>query len=203
MTTKRRHPLMRPLIAYLHLRQPIVRGLARYTVRLRAKTLAAEKLKTARRPLPFDPKDRSLLLYWSKSHVDRLPLLEQIKSDVQAAGLRYRIDAGWRDWDLEIYGSRYAKVRLRTVNEKYSGQSMMTRVQVHLQMSTFCKVLIGASAFLALFIGYMVWPFSRPALLMPVVWWAMYLINRQLVARPVFNMIDVAAEKAGYYRGAK
>ena len=202
LTTRRRHPLMRPLIAYLHLRQPIVRGLARYTVRLRAKTLAAEKLKTERRALPFDPKDRSRLLYWT-THTDRLPLLEQLKTDVQAAGLRYRIDAGWRDWDLEIYGSRYAKVRLRTVNEKYSGQSMMTRVQVHFQMSTFCKVLIGASAFLALFIGYMVWPFSRPALLMPLVWWAMYLINRQAVARPVLNMIDVAAEKAGYYRGAK
>lgn len=199
-TTNRRHPLMRPLIAYLHLRQPIVRGLARYTVRLRAKTMGAEKLPTDRRKLPIDPKDRSLLLYWAK-YEDRLKLLEQIKADVQKAGLRYRIDAGWRDWDLEIYGSRYAKVQLRTVNEKFGPESMMTRVQVRFKMSMFCKVLIASSAFLAVFIGYMVWPYGRPALLMPLVWWTLYLINRQIIARPVLNLIDAAAEKGGYYNG--
>jgi hypothetical protein len=44
-----------------------------------------------------------------------------------------------------------------------------------------------------------VWPFSRPAVLIPVAWWAMYLVNRRRVSAPVLGLIDAAAEKAGYY----
>jgi glycosyltransferase involved in cell wall biosynthesis/exo-beta-1,3-glucanase (GH17 family) len=198
LPTKRRHWLMRPMIAYLHLRQPIVRGLSRYTVRLKAKTLDVEKLNVNREKLPFDPKDRSVLLYWSK-YDDRMRLLEQIKRDVAEKGLRYRIDAGWRDWDIEIYGSRYVKIRLRTVTEHFTSESRLTKVQVRMLMSTFCKVLMGASVFLAGFIGYMMWPFSRPAMLIPVVWWAMYLVNRTRVSRTVLGLVDQTAEKAGYF----
>jgi len=43
------------------------------------------------------------------------------------------------------------------------------------------------------------WPFSRPAVLIPVAWWAMYLVNRQRVSGPVLGLIDHAAEKAGFY----
>jgi O-antigen biosynthesis protein len=196
--TKRRHWLMRPLIAYLHLRQPIVRGLARYTVRLKAKTIQATPTDRTPRKLPFDPHDRSTLLYWS-THLDRLHLLQTITTQVKQQGLRFRIDAGWRDWDLEIYGSRYAKVRLRTVTETYSGDNRMTRVEVDVLMTTFCKVLLAASVFLAAFIGYMVWPFSVPSLAIPLVWGTMYLVNRSRVTRPVLDLVDISAEQAGFY----
>ena len=196
--TKRRHWLMRPMVAYLHLRQPIVRGLARYTVRLKAKTLTVDKVDLRKRRLPFAPTDRSTLLYWSKHH-ERLKLLEHITADVKSLGLRHRIDAGWRDWDLEIYGSRYAKVRMRTVTENYSSESRTTRVDVTIRMTTFCKVLIGASTLLAAFIGYMVWPYSIPSLFIPVVWGAIYMIDRRRVGRPVLGLIDAAAEKAGFH----
>ncbi len=43
------------------------------------------------------------------------------------------------------------------------------------------------------------WPFSRPALLIPLAWWAMYLVNRWRVVNPVLGLIDQVAEKAGYY----
>ena len=43
------------------------------------------------------------------------------------------------------------------------------------------------------------WPFSRPAVLIPLAWWAMYLVNRWRVGRPVLGLIDAAAEKAGFY----
>jgi O-antigen biosynthesis protein len=198
LPTKRRHWLMRPMIAYLHLRQPIVRGLARYTVRLKAKTLQVDKADLRKRKLPFDPHDHSTLLYWSK-HDDRLKLLEQITADVKSLGLRHRVDAGWRDWDLEIYGSRYAKVRLRSVTEHFSSENRMTRVDVAIKMTTFCKVLIGASVLLAAFIGYMVWPWSIPSLAIPLVWLLIYVIDRRRVGRPVLGLLDMAAEKAGFY----
>jgi hypothetical protein len=43
------------------------------------------------------------------------------------------------------------------------------------------------------------WPFSRPAVLIPLGWWAMFLINRRRVSAPVLGLIQNAAEKAGYW----
>jgi hypothetical protein len=43
------------------------------------------------------------------------------------------------------------------------------------------------------------WPFCRPALLIPLAWWTMYLVNKWRVSRPVLGLIDEAAEKAGFY----
>jgi hypothetical protein len=42
------------------------------------------------------------------------------------------------------------------------------------------------------------WPFSRPAALIPMAWWAMFLVNRHRVTAPVLGLIDAAAEKAGF-----
>jgi hypothetical protein len=43
------------------------------------------------------------------------------------------------------------------------------------------------------------WPFSRPATLIPMAWWAMFLVNRHRVTAPVLGLIDTAAQKAGFF----
>ncbi len=196
---RHRHPMSRLLIAYLHFRQPITRGWARYSVRLRAKTLRREASGYRRdRNLPFDPLDRQTLMYWS-GQFDRIELLHRIGQEVHAAGWRYRVDSGWNKWDMEIYGSRYAKARLTTATEKYGGGNMTTRVRVHLQMSKFCQVLAVGTSVLSGVLLIDMWPLSRPAVLIPLIWWAMYLVNRWRMAAPVMGLIDAAAEKAGFW----
>ncbi len=204
---KHKHWLTRPLIAFLHFRQPLTRGWARYSVRLRAKVLNEEATGYRRKQeLPFDPKDRRTLLYWSKWY-DRLTLLEKIAAEVRRAGWRMAIDSGWANWDMEIYGSRYVKIRLTTATEHHHHVGMMTRVRVELAMSKFCLVLFLASCMLTGLLLMYMWPFSRTALLIPLTWWAMYIVNRWSVSRPVFGLIDEVAEKAGFYpvfpRGAE
>jgi glycosyltransferase involved in cell wall biosynthesis len=196
---RHRHWLSRPLIAYLHFRQPVTRGWARYSVRLREKVLKGEA-KGYHRPaqLPFDPAEPGTLRYWSHEH-DRLPLLHQINEEVRTAGWRARVDSGWHNWDMEIYGSRYAKVRLTTATEHHDGSGMLTRVRVELRQSRFGQVLMVGTMLLAGLLLLHVWPFSRPAVLIPVAWWAMYLVNRRKVSAPVLGLIDAAAEHAGYY----
>jgi hypothetical protein len=68
-------------------------------------------------------------------------------------------------------------------------------------MSNFCKVLTVASTILTglLLLQDYLWPFSRTAVLIPVTWWTMYLINRWRVTTPVLGMIDEIAEGAGYW----
>ncbi len=108
------------------------------------------------------------------------------------------MDSGWHDWDMEIYGSRYAKVRLTTATEYHDGKGMLTRVRVELRQSRFGQVLMVGTMLLACLLLVHLWPFSRPAVLIPVGWWAMYLVNRRKVSAPVLGLIDAAAEKAGY-----
>ncbi|MCC6424584.1 MAG: glycosyltransferase [Phycisphaerales bacterium] len=197
-----RHPhwLSRPLIAYLHLRQPITRGWARYSVRLKAKVMKSEAAGYKRAgPLPFDPYEKRTLRYWSKV-VGRLEMLDVVVREARQAGWRTRLDSGWEGWDMEIYGSRYVKVRLTTATEHHHGSGMLTRVKVQLLMSRFCQVLLIGSTMLAgLLLLHIPWPFCRPALLIPLAWWTMYLVNKWRVSRPVLGLIDEAAEKAGFY----
>jgi hypothetical protein len=196
---KHRHAFTRPLIAYLHYRQPICRGWARYSVRLKAKALN-EEARGYRRPqqLPFDPKDSQTLLYWSKWY-DRLTLLDRIANEVKKAGWRMRVDSGWANWDMEIYGSRYVKIRIATATEHHHNVGMLTRVRVELHMSKFCLVLFVASCMLAALLLLYIWPFSRTAVLIPLTWWAMYLVNKWRVSRPIFGLIDEVAERTGFY----
>lgn len=196
-----RHPhwLSRPLIALLHYRQPIVRGWARYSVRLKAKVLNGQARGYRRRAaLPFDPDDRFTLRYWSKTQ-DRFLLLKKITDEVRAAGWRYRLDSGWNGWDMEIYGSRYVKLRLTTATEKHHGVGLLTRVRVEPIMSNFCRALVVASCILAAVLLLDTWPFSRTAVLVPLAWWAMFAVNRWRVSVPVLGLIDEVAEKSGYY----
>ena len=185
----------RPLIAYLHWRQPITRGWARYSVRLRAKTMTAAKSGyKPKRELPFDPQTPNVLRYWSKSH-ERLHLMEAIAKEVQAAGWRYRTDSGWENWDIEIFGSRYVKVRLGSATEIHGGGAMLTRVRVEPLMSKFCLVLTVCVTMLSALLLYHLWPSSRPAALIPIVMATMYLVNRVQVTRPVLGLVDTVADR--------
>jgi hypothetical protein len=137
------------------------------------------------------------LRYWN-TYRDRVVLLQKIKEEVQAAGWRMRVDSGWNEWDMEIYGSRYVKVRLTTMSEHHDGRGMLTRVRVELLPSTFCQVLTFATLILTGLLFLYVWPFSRPAILIPLFLWTMYLVNKSVVAGPVLSLIDEAAEKVGF-----
>ena len=192
------HPLSKPLVAYLHFRQPVARGWARYTERLKAKGAKAEaKGHRRQHRLPFD-RDGQTLRYWA-NHQGRLTLLDKITESVRADGWRVRVDSGWNEWDMEIYGSRYVKVRLTTATEHHAASGRLTRIRVETVMSNFTRVLLAASVVLAGLLLIKMWPYSRTAVLIPLTWWTMYLVNRWRVSVPILGLIDEVAEKFGYY----
>jgi hypothetical protein len=196
---RHRHPLSKLLIAYLHFRQPITRGWARYHVRLKAKAMqeGVRGLWPAR-ALPWDPFDARTLRYWS-IHQSRVSLIDKIAQGVKDSGWRMRLDSGWSGWDMEIYGSRYVKVRITTATEHHHHKGKLTRVRVEPLMSHFTRVLLAASAVLAGLLLLKLWPYSRTAVLIPLAWWSMYLVNRWHVTGPVLGLIDDVAEKAGFW----
>ena len=198
---RRRHPLARLLIAWLHFRQPIVRGWARYSVMLKARVLGTrvEKLEPPA-DLPVDPHDRSVLRYWHEYEpgkwADRMTLLEHICSEVGPLGWRIRVDSGWSPWDLELYLSRYLKVRILTASELHA-KGVLTRVKVDIAMSTFTKLLVLSSSLLMILLLAYVWPFSRPAVLLPFLLWMIYLASMARVSRPVMAVVHRAAQRNG------
>lgn len=196
---RHRHPLSKLLIAYLHFRQPITRGWARYHVRLKAKAMqhGVRGMWPARR-LPWDPFDETTLRYWS-IHQSRVSLIDRIAQAVKDAGWKLRVDSGWSGWDVEVYGSRYVKVRITTATEHHHHKGKLTRVRVEPMMSHFTRVLLAASLVLAGLLLLKLWPVSRSAVLIPLAWWSMYLVNRWHVTGPVLGLIDDVAEKAGFW----
>ena len=197
-----RHPhwLARPLIAWLHYRQPIVRGWARYSVRLKNKVMVMRKEARGYRRehrLPFDTHDRNTLKYWHHEH-GRFVLLEKVTDEVRAAGWRFRLDSGWSAWDMEIYASRYVNLQISTCTEHHQG-GRLTRVRVKPQMSNFCRMLMLATTVLAIVLLLDMFPFSRTAVLLPLTVWTMYAVNRWRVTVPVLGLIDEVGEKSEFY----
>ena len=91
------------------------------------------------------------------------------------------------------------KVRITTATEHHHHKGKLTRVRVEPLMSHFTRVLLAASAVLAGLLLLKLWPYSRTAVLIPLAWWSMYLVNRWHVTGPVLGLIDDVAEKAGFW----
>ena len=198
---RHRHPLSRLLIAWLHFRQPIVRGWARYSVMMRHRVLGT-RVGRLRPPsdLPLDPSGLRVLRYWHQYEAgkwaDRMLLLEKLTEQVAPLGWRMRMDSGWSAWDMELYLSRYVKVRILTASEHHA-KGLLTRVKVDVVMSTFSKLLVLASLLLTILLLAYTWPFSRPAVLLPVMLFSMYLLNTARVSAPVLAVVHKAAQQAG------
>lgn len=109
----------RPLIALLYFLQPIVRGFARYQGRLSfygAPLSAHESLDA----LSLRRQGRLLRqrAYRAERNPDRIGFLQTLSERLKQQGWSFRADAGWSEFDLEIYGGRWCKLQLTTVVEE-------------------------------------------------------------------------------------
>ncbi len=108
----------RPLVALLFFLQPIVRGFARYQGRLtfyQAPLAAYENLDTLSlkgHGLRFDQ-----LEYRNGHGAGRLAFLAAVIDRLEKQGWSHKTDAGWNEFDVEIYGGRWCKLQLTTVAE--------------------------------------------------------------------------------------
>ncbi|MEL7240186.1 MAG: hypothetical protein AAGK78_15115, partial [Planctomycetota bacterium] len=198
----------RPLIAYLHWRQPIARGWARYTVRLRGKTAGEGRFKRAAK-LPVDPKQLGVLRYWwgnlYAEHVkkDRFALTGRVEAEARAAKIPLRADSGWSNWDLELYGSRFAKARLLTTTEQHADGNLV-KARVSTRRTGFAKVLQVASLTFAIVTTLALsltgwWPVVAASWIVPGVVWLTYRFAGRRLQRRVMNLVDLAAEREGFF----
>jgi GT2 family glycosyltransferase len=132
----------RPLVALLFLLQPVVRGWARYRGRLglRPLTLASQESIDS---LALFHGRQSLdeVRYWAQQRMDRLAFVAAILQRLDRKGWPNRSDVGWSEYDLEIYGSRWAYLQLTTVAEDHPNQRQMVRCRLRGRWSFAGKVV--------------------------------------------------------------
>ncbi len=134
----------RPLVAWLHLLQPVVRGWARYRGRLvpvRAPLSRRETLDSLGRPP--ETGRAAERVFADPAACGRASFLGAVIAGLERDDWEHRVDTGWRDFDLEVYGSRWSKLRLTTLEEHSpAGARIWCRLR---SLSTLpARVMFGA-----------------------------------------------------------
>lgn len=146
LPAKKRRLWSRPLVALLFFLQPIIRGWARYQWRFAARssrpttfrrTAAAERLA--------DPQSLESLQYWSKDGISRYAFLHKLLGKLEEEGWQYKIDTGWSDHDIEIFGSRWSRLRLITTTEELGRGERTLRCRLRATWSLLAKTAFWAA----------------------------------------------------------
>ena len=133
------------LVALLHFLQPIVRGWARYQGRL---TIGPTP-KAAYQSLDYvdlkgRPESLDVVEYWTDRPLDRLQFVQSILTSLERQGWQFKIDAGWCEYDLEVFGSRWGHLHLTTVAEARDYGKMVIRCRLRTTWSLPAKVTFWA-----------------------------------------------------------
>jgi O-antigen biosynthesis protein len=114
---KKRKLWSRPLVTLLFLLQPVVRGWARYRWRLTVRPQPAARRRAAAAAGGASSRITGTVSYWSETGGNRFAFLDGVLKVLEEEGWQTKLDTGWNAHDVEIYGQKWARVRLTTVTE--------------------------------------------------------------------------------------
>ena len=192
----------RPLVALLYLLQPIWRGWARYQGRLSVgpgpKPIGGASPFAARMPASLDA-----VLYWAQSGVDRLSFLKKLLDRLEKDGWQHKTDIGWSEYDVEIFGGRWANMQLTTVAEPATAAGQAIRCRMATFWSLPARVifwgLFGLELFvIGMFKDEIAWMWMI-LLSLPLLIWLFEQEQKDL-QRLFIQVLDVVAQDCGYER---
>ena len=190
----------RLLVAFLALAQPLVRGWARYFTWLKFKRTPPAVIASVEKD--FKPARGSItnLRFWSEDGHGRERLLQESIEALESEGWNYSLDTGWKNWDIQIYGSFWWGIQMRSVTEYHGGPKCLTRVHLRTRMvaTTFLLsfILLGILSYQQFFIPEAsVWPW------VPYVLFELFLFLRaRRLKRRVADLVGAAAARCGFTR---
>lgn len=190
----------RLLVTFLALAQPLVRGWSRYFTWLKFKRTPPAVI--ASHEENFTPTGGSItkLNFWNEEGHGRERILPAIIHSLETEGWNYSTDTGWKDWDIQIYGSFWWGIKLRSVTEYHGGPKALTRVHLgtHMVATTFL-----INAILLLILGYRQFFVEGSDLWL----WIPYLIGLAFLMsrahrlkKRVAELVEAAAQRNGLTR---
>lgn len=190
----------RPLVALLFLLQPIVRGWARYRVRLALRPQPLD-LQQSLDSLALQHSRKSLAeaSYWTQQRIERLDFVAAILERLEDRGWATRSDLGWSEYDIEVYGSRWSLLRLTTVIEDHPKNRQLVRCRLGTHWSLAARIALGSLLALELVIIGLIaaWrPWSWLLLLtLPAVAWLLSRDRRNLESVLTVLLDELARER--------
>ena len=190
----------RPLVAYLYVLQPILRGFHRVTYLLGKKRLPAIAAETQDRRLAgkrISATQRDV--YWdSDEALGRELFLEEFVVAAKRAGWYGDFDNAWADWDVKLVGDRWHDITIRTATEELGWPRRFTRVRCSVTRTGFAHLtgtacLIGSVA--AIF-SLRVWALPI-SLIACTVLLASIFRSRRRCLQAVIALVYQAGEDAG------
>jgi len=140
------------------------------------------------------------LRFWSENGEGRERLLKEAIQALEDEGWNYSTDTGWKDWDLQIYGSFWWGVKLRSVTEYHGGPKCLTRVHLGTRMVATTLLI---NLILLSILGYREFftPGSDWWLWVPYIIFVGVLFGRAWrLKRRVADLIGAAASRCGLKR---
>jgi len=191
----------RLLVAFLALTQPLVRGWARYFTWLKFKRTPESVISAKEKDfLPSNIRGNSRMNFWNEEGKGRETLLPTIIAALEDEGWSYSLDTGWKEWDIQIYGSFWWGIRLRSVTEYHGGPKCLTRVGLSTRMVA-TTVLVNM-----LVLGYLTYQFVTGAAGTP--WYLasyagllfVFFVLAYRLKRRVAELVEAAAQRIGLKR---
>jgi glycosyltransferase involved in cell wall biosynthesis len=191
----------RLLVIFLALSQPLVRGWARYFTWLRFKRTPPAVIATREKDLSASrARGATHLRFWNEDGKGREALLTEVVAALETEGWSYSTDTGWKDWDVQVYGSFWWGVRILTVTEYHGGPKCLTRVRLkaHVVVTTvlFNLILIAFLAYRQLEGDAWDWGFQIPYLIFV----AILLKRARNLKMRVAELVEAAAQRCGLTR---
>ena len=135
----------RPLVAFLYLSQPLIRGGHRYVCRLTHKRLPAleplDTIGSARtRRISWNARD----LYWETTNgIGRRELLDNIVDQARRCRWAGDFESSWTTWDLQLSGDPLHDLMVRTATEELAWPRRFTRARTILAPTGTARLLAG------------------------------------------------------------
>ena len=189
----------RLLVIFLALAQPLVRGWTRYYVWLKFKRTPPSVIATHEEDFkPHPGGSITNLEYWNEDcGKGREALLPAVIDALEKENWSYSIDTGWKDWDVQVYGSVWWGIELLSVTEYHGGPKALTRVRLKTHMvATTLLVNVALLAILAYHQLHMeTWDFW---LQVPYLIFAFVLFRQaRRLKRRVAELVGAAAQRVG------
>lgn len=190
----------RLLVTWLALAQPLVRGWARYFTWLKFKRTPQRVIATAEKDFKTTRGSSTLLKFWNEQGHGRELLLAEVVKALEDEGWSYSTDTGWKEWDVQVYGSFWWGVKLRTVTEYHGGPKCLTKVGLRSRMVA-TTVLINVILLGILLYREFLVPGSDWWLWVPYVVFVGVLATRMMrLKRRVADLVEAAALRCGLRR---